>query len=59
MAFSFDHPVLHLVPPALEQIEFVTVRLPFISPFGISSRSVDTQGGAAAAGQLRGAHRME
>jgi O-succinylbenzoate synthase len=37
MAFSFDHPVLHLVPPALEQIEFVTVRLPFISPFGISS----------------------
>jgi o-succinylbenzoate synthase len=37
MAFSFDHPVLHRVPPPLEHIEFVTVRLPFISPFGISA----------------------
>lgn len=37
MPFTFDHPVLHRIPPALEHIEFVTVRLPFISPFGISA----------------------
>ncbi len=37
MAFAFDHPVLHRVPPPIEHIEFVTVRLPFITPFGISA----------------------
>lgn len=37
MAFSFDHPVLHRVPPPLEHIEFNTVRLPFVTPFGISA----------------------
>ena len=37
MSFHFDHPILHLAPPALERIDFVTVRLPFISPFGISA----------------------